>query len=70
MFVTGSSFEVKLKIKMGDEEFEPGLRGKVTGSVKKIVGKAYEVEFDDGRKAFIHMVIMNNQTEAINDDKK
>lgn len=69
MFVTGSRFEVKLKIKIGNQEFEPGVRGKVIGSVKKMVGKAYEVEFDDGRKALIHMVIMNNQTELITEDK-
>ena len=35
MFSNGAMFEVKLKIKIGDEEFAPGLRGKVTGSAKK-----------------------------------
>ena len=68
MFINGARFEVKLKIKIGDEEFAPGLIGKVTGSAKKMVGKAYEVEFEDGRRASIHMVIMNNQTKILNED--
>jgi hypothetical protein len=32
-----------------------------------MVGKAYQVRFDDGRTAELHIVIMNNQTKIIKD---
>ena len=65
MYRPGTRFEVKLKIKSGSEEFEPGLRGTILQGVNKMVGKAYQVRFDDGRTAELHGVIMNNQTELI-----
>ena len=67
MYIPGTRFKVVLQIKLGDEVFEPGLRGKILGSVEKMVGKSYRVEFEDGRTAQIHMVIMNNQTEVLID---
>ncbi len=67
MYQPGTRFQVKLKIKQGDREFEPGLKGTTLGGVNKMVGKAYRVRFDDGREAEIHIVIMNNQTQVIND---
>jgi len=67
MYLPDTRFEVKLKIKLGDKEFGPGLRGTILEGVKKMVGKAYRVRFDDGRKAEIHIVIMNNQTKVITD---
>lgn len=67
MYRPGTRFEVKLKIKSGSHEFEPGLRGTILQGVNKMVGKAYQVRFDDGRKAELHIVIMNNQTEVITD---
>ena len=67
MYIPGTRFKVVLQIKLGDEVFEPGLRGKILGSVEKMVGKSYRVEFEDGRTAQIHMVIMNNQTEVLRD---
>lgn len=63
MFKPGTRFRVKIKIKTGDEIFEPGLAGTVTGHVDKMIGKAYSVRFDDGREAVIHMVVINNQTD-------
>ncbi len=65
MYQVGTRFEVKLKIKSGSQEFEPGLKGTIVTGVKKMVGKAYQVRFDDGRAAELHIVIMNNQTEVI-----
>ncbi len=65
MYVPGTKFRVVLKIKLGDEVFEPGLVGEIIEGVTKMVGKAYRVRFEDGRTAEIHMVIMNNQTEVI-----
>ncbi len=65
MYQPGTRFEVKLRIKLGDQEFEPGLKGTILQGVPKMVGKAYKVKFDDGRTAEIHMVIMNNQTRVI-----
>ena len=65
MFLPGARFEVKLRIKLGDEVFEPGLKGTIIEGIPKMVGKAYKVKFDDGRIAQIHMVIMNNQTKII-----
>ena len=67
MYQPGTRFEVKLKIKSGSQEFEPGLRGTILQGVNKMVGKAYQVRFDDGRNAELHIVIMNNQTEVITD---
>ena len=67
MYQPGTRFEVKLKIKSGSQEFEPGLRGTILQGVNKMVGKAYQVRFDDGRTAELHIVIMNNQTEVITD---
>ncbi len=67
MYQPGTRFQVKLKIKQGDREFEPGLKGTILGGVNKMVGKAYRVRFDDGREAEIHIVIMNNQTKVITD---
>lgn len=65
MYVPGTKFRVVLKIKLGDEVFEPGLVGEIVESVTKMVGKAYRVKFEDGRTAEVHMVILNNQTEVI-----
>ncbi|MGH7800454.1 MAG: hypothetical protein ACREOW_07465 [Thermodesulfobacteriota bacterium] len=65
MYLPGARFEVKLRIKLGDEEFEPGLKGTILEGISKMVGKAYKVKFDDGRAAQIHIVIMNNQTKII-----
>jgi hypothetical protein len=68
MYQPGTRFEVKLKIKSGSQEFEPGLKGTILQGVNKMVGKAYQVRFDDGRAAELHIVIMNNQTEIITED--
>jgi hypothetical protein len=65
VYQPGTRFEVKLKIKSGSQEFEPGLKGTILTGVKKMVGKAYQVRFDDGRNAELHIVIMNNQTKII-----
>lgn len=65
MYTPGRKLKVVLKIKLGDQEFEPGLVGEIVRGVDKMVGKAYEVKFEDGRTAQIHMVILNNQTEVI-----
>ncbi len=65
MYGQGTRFIVKVKIKLGDAEFEPGLKGTILGSVNKMVGKAYRVRFDDGRNAELHIVIMNNQTRTL-----
>ena len=67
MYIPGTKFKVVLKIKSGDQVFEPGLVGEIVGSVNKMVGKAYRVKFEDGRTAEIHIVIMNNQTQVIKD---
>jgi len=67
MYVPGTKFKVVLKIKTGDQVFEPGLIGEIVGSVNKMVGKSYRVKFEDGRVAEIHMVIMNNQTQVLKD---
>lgn len=67
MYVPGTKFKVVLKIKAGDQVFEPGLIGEIVGSVNKMVGKSYRVKFEDGRVAEIHMVIMNNQTQVLKD---
>ena len=68
MYQPGARFEVKLKIKSGSQEFEPGLKGTIVTGVKKMVGKAYQVRFEDGRTAELHVVIMNNQTKIITDE--
>ena len=68
MYQPGARFEVKLKIKLGSQEFEPGLKGTILQGVKKMVGKAYQVRFDDGRTAELHIVIMNNQTEIMTEE--
>jgi hypothetical protein len=68
MYQPGTRFEVKLKIKSGNQEFEPGLKGTIVTGVKKMVGKAYEVRFDDGRTAELHIVIMNNQTKIMTEE--
>lgn len=65
MYQPGTRFEVKLRIKLGDQEFEPGLKGTILQAIPKMVGKAYRVRFDDGRTVEIHIVIMNNQTKVI-----
>lgn len=65
MYLPGTKFKVVLKIKLGDQEYEPGLVGEIVKGVTKMVGKAYLVKFEDGRTAEIHMVILNNQTEVI-----
>lgn len=67
MYVPGTKFKVVLKIKVGEQVFEPGLVGEIIGSVNKMVGKSYRVKFEDGRVAEIHMVIMNNQTQVLKD---
>lgn len=67
MYIPGTRFEVKLDIRHGKEVFPAGLSGTITGNVTKMIGSAYTVEFDDGRKAEIHMVIINNQTEILKD---
>jgi hypothetical protein len=68
MYAPGARFIVKTKIRIGDIEFEPGLKGKILSGVDKMVGKAYRVEFDDGRTAELHVVTMNNQTRIITPD--
>lgn len=65
MYIQGTKIKVGIRIKLGDQVFEPGLTGEITGSVKKMVGKAYIVKFEDGREAQIHGVIIKNQTEVI-----
>ena len=65
MYLPGARFEVKLRIKLGDEVFEPGLKGTIIEGIPKMVGKAYIVKFDDSRITQIHIVIMNNQTKII-----
>ena len=65
MFIEGTKIKVVIKINLGEEVFEPGLIGEIKGSVKKMVGKAYIVSFEDGREAQIHGVIIKNQTEVI-----
>jgi hypothetical protein len=67
MYIKGSRFKVVLKIKSGDQVFEPGLEGEFVQPVSKMVGKAYRVKFSDGRSAEIHNVVMNNQTEVLKD---
>ena len=67
MYQPGTRIEVKLKIKLGEQEFEPGLIGTILQGIKKMVGKAYRIRFDDGREAEIHIVILNNQTNVINE---
>jgi len=69
MFKPGTRFKVKIKIKLGEQTFEPGLMGTITGHVDKMIGKAYTVKFDDGRESVIHMVIINNQTDIAKDLK-
>jgi hypothetical protein len=68
MYQTGARFEVTHKIKMGDVEFEPGLKGVILQGIPKMVGKAYRVKFDDGRVAEINIVIMSNYTKVITDE--
>jgi hypothetical protein len=68
MYQPGTRFEVKLKVKSGNQEFEPGLKGTILSGVKKMVGKAYQVRFDDGRTAELHIVIMNNQTKIMTEE--
>jgi hypothetical protein len=68
MYQPGTRFEVKLKVKSGNQEFAPGLKGMIITGVKKMVGKAYQVRFDDGRTAELHIVIMNNQTKIITEE--
>lgn len=70
MYGSGTRFIVRVKIKMGDTEFEPGLKGTILGSVNKMVGKAYKVRFDDGRTTELHVVIMNNQTRTLTEGDK
>ena len=65
MYIPGTKFKVVLPIKLGEQEYAPGLVGEIQGSVTKMVGKAYRVKFEDGRTAEVHMVILNNQTEII-----
>lgn len=65
MYQPGTRFEVKLRIKLGDQEFEPGLKGTILQGIPKMVGKAYMVKFDDDRTAEIHMATMNNQIYII-----
>jgi hypothetical protein len=65
MYQPGTRFEVKLRIKLGDQEFEPGLKGTILQGIPKMVGKAYRVKFDDDRTAEIHMATMNNQIYII-----
>jgi hypothetical protein len=65
MYQPGTRFEVKLRIKLGDQEFEPGIEGTILQGIAKMVGKAYRVKFDDGRTAEIHMATMNNQIYII-----
>ena len=67
MYIPGTKFKVVLKIKAGEQVFEPGLTGEILGSVNKMVGKSYKVKFVDGRTAEIHMVIMNNQAQVLKD---
>jgi hypothetical protein len=68
MYQPGTRFEVKLRIKSGNQEFEPGMKGTILQGVNKMVGKAYQVRFDDGRTAELHIVIMNNQTKIITEE--
>jgi len=67
MYIPGTKFKVVLRIKAGEQVFEPGLTGEILGSVNKMVGKSYKVKFEDGRTAEIHMVIMNNQAQVLKD---
>lgn len=69
MYTIGTRFKVVIKIKLGEDQFEPGLEGEITGSENKMVGKAYKVRFEDGRERKLHMVILNNQTEVIKENQ-
>lgn len=69
MYIPGTEFKVEVRINLGDQVFEPGLRGEILESVEKMVGKAYKVKFEDGREAQIHVVIMNNHTEVIKEEE-
>ena len=69
MYIEGTKIKVGIRINLGDQVFEPGLIGEITGSVKKMVGKAYIVRFEDGREAQFHGVIVKNQTEVIEDSQ-
>lgn len=65
MYIEGTKIKVGIKIELGDQVFEPGLIGEIKGNIKKMVGKAYIVKFEDGREAQIHGVIIKNQTEIV-----
>jgi len=67
MYIKGTKIKVGIRINLGDRVFEPGLRGEITDSVEKMVGKAYIVRFEDGREAQIHGVLIKNHTEVITD---
>jgi hypothetical protein len=69
MYIPGTKIKVGIRITLGEEIFEPGLRGEITGSIEKMVGKAYIVRFEDGREAQIHGVLIKNNTEAIEDSQ-
>ena len=60
MYLPGARFEVKLRIKLGDEEFEPGLKGTIIEGIPKMVGKAYKVEFDDGRIFLLRVIVADD----------
>lgn len=68
MYQTGTRVEVKLRIKSGDETFEPGLKGTIAGSMEKMVGKSYRMNFDDGRTAEMHIATVNNHVYVITPD--
>ncbi len=68
MYLPGTRIEVKVKIDLpANDKIEPGTKGTVLGTVKKMVGIAYKIKLDDDREVDIHIVIMKNQTEIIED---
>ena len=69
MYIEGTKIKIGIRINLGDEVFEPGLKGEITGNVEKMVGKAYIVRFEDGREAQIHGVLIKNHTQVIEDSQ-
>jgi len=68
MYKTGTKFEVKTRIKMGETIIEPGTKGEIIEGISKIVAKAYKVKLEDGRTPQLHIVIMNNHTKTIKEE--
>ena len=68
MYKSGTKFEVKTRIKLGETVIEPGTKGEIIEGILKMVGKSYKVKLEDGRTPQIHIVIMNNNTEIVKEE--